>query len=51
MLAAVNSLPFKDMPVIDRGLKSITTEFGLPDVRGLEGITTNKLSEDMRVFW
>ncbi len=46
LLSTVISRPKPDRAVIDAGLKSITQEFGLPVVKGIEGITLQKLSEE-----
>jgi len=46
VLATVNSVPSEDRAILDAGLKSITTNQGLPRVKGLEGIEITKLSAE-----
>jgi D-serine deaminase-like pyridoxal phosphate-dependent protein len=46
ILTTVNSTPTEDRAILDAGLKSITTNQGLPRVKGLEGIEVTKLSAE-----
>jgi D-serine deaminase-like pyridoxal phosphate-dependent protein len=50
VLATVISRPAPDRAVLDVGLKGITTEFGLPDVKGLPGATVARLSEEHTIL-
>jgi len=46
LLALVISRPTPDRSVIDAGKKSLTEEFGLPKVKGMEGVELVGLSEE-----
>ena len=46
ILTTVNSTPAEDRAILDAGLKSITTNQGLPRVKGLGGIEVTKLSAE-----
>ncbi|MEM2884788.1 MAG: DSD1 family PLP-dependent enzyme [Thermoproteota archaeon] len=46
VLTTVISCPAPGRAVVDAGMKSITTEFGLPVVKGVEGATVSRLSEE-----
>jgi len=46
ILASVISRPTSDRAVIDAGMKSATTEFGLPLVKGMDGVKVMKLNEE-----
>jgi len=46
ILASVISRPTSDRAVIDAGMKSATTEFGLPLVKDMEGVKVMKLNEE-----
>jgi len=46
ILTTVSSVPSEDRAILDAGLKSITTDQGLPRVKGLEGIEIPKLSAE-----
>ena len=46
ILTTVNSTPSEDRAILDAGLKSITTNQGLPRVKMLEGIEITKLSAE-----
>jgi len=46
ILASVISRPTSDRAVVDAGMKSATTEFGLPLVKGIEGVKVMKLNEE-----
>ena len=46
VLTTVSSTPSEDRAILDAGLKSITTNQGLPRVKGLEGIEITKLSAE-----
>jgi D-serine deaminase-like pyridoxal phosphate-dependent protein len=46
VLATVTSTPAEDRAIMDAGLKSISTNQGLPRVKGLEGVEITKLSAE-----
>jgi D-serine deaminase-like pyridoxal phosphate-dependent protein len=46
VLTTVNSTPAEDRAILDAGLKSISTNQGLPRVKGLDGVEINKLSAE-----
>ena len=46
VLTTVNSTPAEDRAILDAGLKSISTNQGLPRVKGLEGVEITKLSAE-----
>jgi 3-hydroxy-D-aspartate aldolase len=46
VLTTVTSTPAEDRAILDAGLKSITTNQGLPRVKGLEGVEITKLSAE-----
>lgn len=46
VLTSVISQPTSDRVVVDAGMKSATTEFGLPIVKGMEGVKVMKLNEE-----
>jgi D-serine deaminase-like pyridoxal phosphate-dependent protein len=46
VLTTVSSTPAEDRAILDAGLKSITTNQGLPRVKGMEGIEITKLSAE-----
>ncbi|HXQ92423.1 MAG TPA: DSD1 family PLP-dependent enzyme [Nitrososphaerales archaeon] len=46
ILTTVSSLPSEDRAILDAGLKSIPTNQGLPEVKGVEGIEVTKLSAE-----
>ncbi len=46
ILTTVTSTPSEDRAILDAGLKSITTNQGLPRLKGLEGIEITKLSAE-----
>lgn len=46
VLSTVISRPNKDTAIIDAGLKTVTKEFGLPLVKGIEGAKLTRLSEE-----
>jgi len=46
VLSTVVSRPRPGVAICDAGLKTITTEFGLPPVKGLEGVTYERASEE-----
>jgi len=46
ILTTVSSTPSEDRAILDAGLKSITTNQGLPRAKGLEGIEITKLSAE-----
>jgi D-serine deaminase-like pyridoxal phosphate-dependent protein len=46
VLTTVNSTPAADRAILDAGLKSITTNQGLPRVKGLDGVEITKLSAE-----
>jgi D-serine deaminase-like pyridoxal phosphate-dependent protein len=45
-LTTVISVPRAGVAITDAGMKSITPEFGMPEVVGHEGLTASKLSEE-----
>ena len=46
ILTTVTSVPAEDRAILDAGLKSIPTNQGLPEVKGVEGIEVTKLSAE-----
>ncbi|MFZ2781802.1 MAG: DSD1 family PLP-dependent enzyme [Rectinemataceae bacterium] len=46
VLATVVSRPEKDVVITDAGLKTMTNEFGMPVLRGIQGAELIKLSEE-----
>jgi len=46
ILTTVSSAPSEDRAVLDAGVKSISTDQGLPRVKGLEGVEIAKLSAE-----
>jgi len=46
ILASVISRPTPDRAVVDAGMKSTTIEFGLPLVKGMDGVKVMKLNEE-----
>lgn len=46
LLTTVISRPTKDRAIVDAGMKAITGEFGIPAVKGLDGLELKKLSEE-----
>ena len=50
VLATIVSMPRKGVAIADAGLKSITTEFGLPEVLDPEGVTVSRLSEEHTIL-
>ncbi|MHB1004277.1 MAG: DSD1 family PLP-dependent enzyme [Chloroflexota bacterium] len=46
VLATIISRPTPDIAVTDAGMKAMTSEFGVPEVKGIEGATLAKLSEE-----
>jgi len=46
LLTTVISRPTSERAVIDAGLKAITQEFGMPQVKGVEGVRLQSLSEE-----
>ena len=46
LLTAVISKPTSQRAVVDAGMKAITKEFGMPMVKGLEGVELQSLSEE-----
>ncbi len=50
VLATVISRPAPDRAVLDVGLKGITSEFGLPEVKGIAGVRVAKLSEEHAIL-
>jgi D-serine deaminase-like pyridoxal phosphate-dependent protein len=46
ILATVSSVPSDDRAVLDAGVKSISTDQGLPEMKGVEGIQVSKLSAE-----
>jgi D-serine deaminase-like pyridoxal phosphate-dependent protein len=50
LLSTVISCPAKHMAIADAGLKSVTTEFGLPQVVVPKGIRVKKLAEEHAIL-
>ncbi|GAG01196.1 unnamed protein product, partial [marine sediment metagenome] len=50
VLSTVISCPRKGVAVTDAGLKSITSEFGLPEVAAPEGVTVKHLAEEHAIL-
>jgi D-serine deaminase-like pyridoxal phosphate-dependent protein len=50
VLATVISRPTPDRAIGDAGLKSMSTEFGLPEVAGNPGVALRDLSEEHSIF-
>jgi D-serine deaminase-like pyridoxal phosphate-dependent protein len=46
LLTTVISRPTKDRVVVDAGMKAITREFGMPEVKGIRDLELQKLSEE-----
>lgn len=46
VLTTVISRPTPHIAITDAGMKVVTSEFGMPEVRGIEGATLTKLSEE-----
>ncbi len=46
VLSTVTSVPSDDRAVLDTGLKTVTEDQGLPEVKGVEGIEVKKLSAE-----
>jgi len=46
ILTSVISHPTSDRAIVDAGMKSATTEFGLPIVKGMKGVEVMKLNEE-----
>jgi len=46
VLTTVTSLPSPGVAICDAGLKTVTTEFGLPPVVGVEGVVYERASEE-----
>jgi D-serine deaminase-like pyridoxal phosphate-dependent protein len=46
ILTTVTSLPRPGVAICDAGLKTVTTEFGLPPVLGVEGVVYERASEE-----
>ena len=50
VLATVISRPTPEIAITDAGMKVLTSEFGMPEVKGVEGATVAKLSEEHGVI-
>lgn len=50
LMATVISVPRKGVAVADAGLKSCTTEFGLPEVLAPRGVTVSRLAEEHAIL-
>jgi 3-hydroxy-D-aspartate aldolase len=46
ILSTVTSVPTEDRAILDTGLKTVTTNQGLPEIKGLEGVEVTKLSAE-----
>jgi D-serine deaminase-like pyridoxal phosphate-dependent protein len=46
ILSTVSSVPTEDRAILDAGLKSVTTNQGLPAVKGAQGVEVAKLSAE-----
>lgn len=46
LLTTVTSRPTEERVVVDAGMKAITREFGMPAVKGIDGLELQKLSEE-----
>ena len=46
ILSTVTSVPSEDRAILDAGLKSVTTNQGLPEVKGVRGVEVSKLSAE-----
>lgn len=46
LLTTVMSLPRPGVAIADAGMKTITNDFGLPEVRNVRGLTLERLSEE-----
>ncbi|UCD72682.1 MAG: DSD1 family PLP-dependent enzyme [Candidatus Bathyarchaeota archaeon] len=46
LLTTVTSRPTEERVVVDAGMKAITREFGMPEVKGIDGLELQKLSEE-----
>jgi len=46
LLTTVISIPTEDRAVVDAGMKAITKEFGIPEVKEIKNIELNKITEE-----
>jgi D-serine deaminase-like pyridoxal phosphate-dependent protein len=46
ILSTVTSVPTEDRAILDAGLKTVSTNQGLPEIKGLEGVEVTKLSAE-----
>ncbi len=46
ILSTVSSVPSEDRAILDSGLKSVSTDQGFPEIKGVEGIEVEKLSAE-----
>jgi len=50
LLCTVISKPTRDRAVVDAGMKSISQEFGIPAIKGIDGVEVVRLSEEHGVL-